>query len=131
VVRVRTALGLSLLINDNATLQAAADKLPANVALILSGHIHLFEALDFADRRPPQLIFGTAGSSLSAAIAAPLAGHPIAGTTIRHERTAHAFGFTTMERDGNVWRAVFHGLDGKVRFACRVADATVTCAPRD
>ena len=39
--------------------------LPANVAAVMSGHIHRFQAIGFGDRRPPQLIVGTAGIVLS------------------------------------------------------------------
>jgi hypothetical protein len=54
----------------NVTEQAALAKvfpggLPSNVTAILSGHMHRFQAIGFGDRRPPQLIVGTAGIVLS------------------------------------------------------------------
>ncbi len=39
--------------------------LPANVMAVMSGHMHRFQAIGFGDRRPPQLIVGTAGIVLS------------------------------------------------------------------
>ena len=38
--------------------------LPSNVTAVLSGHMHRFQAIGFGDRRPPQLIVGTAGIEL-------------------------------------------------------------------
>ena len=129
VVRVSNAIGLSLLLNDNETLQqASGNKLPG-IALVLSGHIHLFEALGFADRRPPQLILGTAGSSLSEAIGSDVTGREIGGTTIAYGRTAQQFGVTTLERKGDGWSAVLRDASGAVRLSCTIDGPAVACAP--
>ena len=50
---------------QRAVAQAFPNGLPANVAAIMSGHMHRFQAIGFGDRRPPQLIVGTAGIVLS------------------------------------------------------------------
>ena len=47
-----------------ALTQTAASGLPDGVGLVLSGHIHRFEALTFAGRQPPQLVIGNSGISL-------------------------------------------------------------------
>ncbi len=54
----------------NVTQQAALAKvfpkgLPENVMAVMAGHMHRFQAIGFGDRRPPQLIVGTAGIVLS------------------------------------------------------------------
>jgi len=54
----------------NVTQQVALAKvfpngLPSNVTAVLAGHMHRFQAIGFGDRRPPQLIVGTAGIILS------------------------------------------------------------------
>src|SRR5262245_55203949 len=38
---------------------------PSKVALVVSGHMHRFQAMGFADGRPPQLIVGTGGVAMS------------------------------------------------------------------
>ena len=130
VVRVGAAIGLSLLVNDNATLQEATrNALPDGLEMVVSGHVHLFEALGFADRRPPQLILGTAGSALDQEITTDLVGRAIGGTTIAYGRTLHAFGVTTMERSGQGWAATLRDEEGRPRFTCTVADRAVSCAP--
>lgn len=45
--------------------KAFPDGLPSNVTAVLAGHMHRFQAIGFGDRRPPQLIVGTAGVELS------------------------------------------------------------------
>ena len=128
--RVGNAIGLSLVVNDNETLQAASgNALSAGIALVLSGHIHLFEALSFADHRPPQLVLGTAGSSLSEDIDANLVGRQIAGTTIAYARTAHVFGVTTMERKDAGWTATLRNEDGRPLIACMIAGPDLSCTP--
>lgn len=129
-VRIRNAVGLSLVVNDNETLQAASgNALPAGIALVLSGHIHLFEALSFIDHRPPQLVLGTAGSSLSGDIDANLVGWEIGGTEIASARTANVFGVTTMDRKDNRWLATLRDAEGKPLITCMVAGPGVSCTP--
>ena len=130
VARFVKGPGLSVLLNFNATLSAAmGDKPPAAIALVVSGHIHLFEALSFADHRAPQLVLGTAGSSLSDDIGEDLAGHGIAGTAIAYGRTTHEFGVTTMERAGDGWAATLRDEAGAPRFTCTIVGSAVRCEP--
>ena len=128
--RISNAMGLSLVVNDNETLQTASgNALPAGIALVLSGHIHLFEALSFMDHRPPQLVLGTAGSSLSTGIDANLVGWRIGGTTIAYARTAHVFGVTTMERKDAGWTATLRDEAGKPLITCMIAGPDLSCTP--
>jgi hypothetical protein len=58
----------ALVIND--TLQSALSvtsrkAFPANVVLVVSGHMHRFQAMGFSGGRPPQLIVGTGGVGMS------------------------------------------------------------------
>jgi hypothetical protein len=129
-VSVGNALGVTVLVNDTDTLQAASsNRLPAGITLALAGHIHLFEALSFADRRPPQLVLGTAGSLLNPGIDVNVAGHEIGGTTIAYGRTLQAFGVTTMERSGTGWAATLRDEDGHPRFTCTIAGPEIACRP--
>lgn len=51
---------------DNSILQdSVGNALPPLIQMIVSGHIHLFEALSFSDTRPPQLVVGTSGDKLA------------------------------------------------------------------
>ncbi|MBL6615088.1 MAG: metallophosphoesterase [Reyranella sp.] len=57
--------GFINLTEQQALARVFPDGLPANVAAVMSGHMHRFQAIGFGDRRPPQLIVGTAGIVLS------------------------------------------------------------------
>jgi hypothetical protein len=54
-----------------ALARAFPNGLPSNVTAVLSGHMHRFQAIGFGERRPPQLIVGTAGIVLSHVQPAP------------------------------------------------------------
>lgn len=57
-----TAYGLS----DKSLISAStgAGGFPAEVAMNLAGHVHLFEKLEFTDGNPPQMVFGASGTRL-------------------------------------------------------------------
>lgn len=57
--------GFINLTEQQALAKVFPNGLPANVAAIMSGHMHRFQAIGFGDKRPPQLIVGTAGIVLS------------------------------------------------------------------
>jgi hypothetical protein len=54
-------------VDDSPLHEAIGRTLPPSVKMIVSGHIHTFEALSFGDGdplRPPQLVVGTGGDEL-------------------------------------------------------------------
>jgi hypothetical protein len=57
--------GFINLTEQQALKAAFPNGLPANVTAVMAGHMHRFQAIGFGDRRPPQLIVGTAGIVLS------------------------------------------------------------------
>jgi hypothetical protein len=117
----------------NATLQAALEqwqgKLPPGFALAIAGHIHIWEALSFADQRTPQLVLGNGGTQLAHKITQPLAGTAIGGTTVASGTTKHDWGFTLFAPVANSadWTASFYSTKGNAKFACTVAPTGVTC----
>jgi hypothetical protein len=117
----------------NATLQQALSasdgKLPAGIELSLAGHIHLWEALSFADRRTPQFVLGGGGTLLAKKIKRGVAGMKIGGTTIADGRVEHRWGFTIFEpaAGGSGWSATVRDVDGKPRFACAIAAGDISC----
>lgn len=118
-----TLTGLTLPINR--TLEAAegnARTLP--VELVLSGHIHLFEALGFADRRPPQIVVGTGGDTLSN-LPGHIRGQAIDGTRVAFGVARHGFGFAVFQVDARTID-VYDRLGAKV-YGCRYGTGTVSC----
>jgi hypothetical protein len=112
----------------NPTLQAASNNtLPPGIELVLSGHIHLFEALDFADERPPQLVLGTGGTLLDPEIIVSLEGTALAGTTVANGLSVAHFGFTTLEWRTGILQATLHNRRGAARVVCSVISAGIHC----
>jgi hypothetical protein len=117
----------------NATLQAALGqwdgKLPPGFTLAISGHIHIWEALSFADQRTPQLVLGNGGTLLAHKITQPLAGTAIGGTTVASGVTKHDWGFTMFAPVANApnWTATFYSTKGNAKFNCTVTPTGVTC----
>jgi hypothetical protein len=67
----------------NATLeQAAHDALPFGIQLVLTGHVHLAEVLDFSGTRPPQMIAGIGGTLLLPEIGENVVGRTIDDATL-------------------------------------------------
>ena len=115
----------------NATLQAALDqwdgKLPPGFTLAIAGHIHIWEALSFADQRSPQFVVGNGGTSLAHAVKS-LKGKKIGGTKVKYGKSADKWGFTIFtprKKDG--WTATYYSTKGNDKFACTVKPTAVSC----
>jgi hypothetical protein len=121
--------GTPVAVNPTTRLQDASGNRLPGISLVLAGHIHAFEALAFADGRPPQLVLGTGGSALSLPVTVPLEGRAMAGTTVAQGRVARDFGFTTLERAAQGWDATFRDPAGRPRFTCRLREAQLDCPP--
>ncbi|HEX7127088.1 MAG TPA: metallophosphoesterase [Thermodesulfobacteriota bacterium] len=114
----------------NPTLIAASrGGLPRGVTQVVSGHVHLFETLGFADGRPPQFVVGTGGTELDPDVSAPLSGQALAGTTVTSGRAIARFGFTTMEPASAGWVVTWRDVDGTAQTTCTVRGARVSCIP--
>ena len=119
----------------NATLQQALapwnGRLPDGFDLVVSGHIHLWEALNFADGRSPQFVFGSGGTELSHAIKKKiLVGLPVDGTTLRDSRAYDVWGYTmlTPAAGPGRWKAELFDQTGKRETTCDVKPARAKCA---
>jgi hypothetical protein len=116
----------------NRTLQialatAAGGRLPAGITVALSGHMHIFEALSFADARPPQLIVGTGGTALDRPIDRAMQGMTIGGATVHAARSDHRFGFLLIKAAGDSATGSFIDVGGQTLFTCTLAPDDATC----
>jgi hypothetical protein len=118
-----TLTGRTLAINR--TLEAAEGNprdLP--IELVLSGHIHLFEALRFSDSRAPQIVVGTGGDTLST-LPGRVQNVAIDGTTVAAGTAWYGFGFAIFRLDSRTFD-VYSRTGAKV-FACSYGRSTVEC----
>jgi hypothetical protein len=116
---------------ENATYAAATGgSLEADYGLVLSGHIHLAESIAFDESsgRPPQLISGNAGTALDdIPTASPTAGQ-LGDPAVTEAETLSAFGFLTLEPDGENWVAVQRDQNGEPLLGCFLDLPEVSCA---
>ena len=122
----RSFLGLAE--GSNATLlEAFGNSIPANVGLLLSGHIHVLQEANYQGDKPSQLIAGTGGDMLETAVPADLSGLTSAGWTISEGHTLAAFGYGVLDRDGGSWVFTAHKPDGTVLQRCRIHYRQIGC----
>jgi hypothetical protein len=109
--------------------QASAGRLPSGISFVMSSHIHMFQALAFADSSPPQLVIGHAGTSLDPVPAATLVGSPIAGTVVSTARVEPGFGFVSFgaaAKPGN-WPMTIHDTASSTIGRCEIGSSGLAC----
>lgn len=119
---------------ENAAYQGATGgAIPGDYALVVSGHIHLAEAVGFEATagRPAQLISGNAGTALDdIPTASPTAGQ-LGDPTVEEAETLSSFGFLTLEPDGESWIATQRDADGTPLRGCSLDLPEMTCGPAE
>ena len=113
----------------NATEQdAVRDRPLAGVQMVVSGHVHNFQALTFGPARPAQLIVGAGGDAGEKADRArPYGGRRLLDGLEAETLSFSRFGFYLMEKDGEDWSGTFHDIDDQVRARCRLHDRALSC----
>jgi hypothetical protein len=128
----RPVWGIGQKFTLNATLQRALTswdgRLPHGIELALSGHMHIWQLLAFADGRSPQLIAGN-GGTLRDRINRRLRGLKIGGTTVSYAKLEHSFGYTLLRpiATGSDWTATFFNEAGKAKFTCLLRPTAANC----
>ncbi len=116
-------VGGNLTLMQASAINAArgAPLIPRNVALMLSGHIHSFESINYTKGVPPQIVAGNGGDDL---LVTPknlrgtqFIGH--AGVKVTDGLSVGGFGFLLMTREGTGWTIdLYDSAGGKTR-TCR------------
>jgi hypothetical protein len=101
-------------------------ELPPAVALSLVGHVHAWEALDFASPRTPILIVGDGGTSESEGLP-PALGSPAGGVAVDGYWSNLAFGFTTLEAASPGWRIRLIPVGSGTGTSCTLVNGQMTC----
>lgn len=125
---VRVPPGISA--GGNQTILAAivADGFPQSIELMLAGHIHAFEAINYSRTLPPQLIAGNSGDTLDTA-PADLTGLNIGGLPVASGLTLPGFGFLMLTQSGtsSVWNVDIYNVQGQKQRSCAFAQRKLTC----
>jgi hypothetical protein len=118
----------------NLTMMKAGGDLSAfkSVDLMLAGHIHVFEAINYDQNIPPQIVAGHGGDNLDAA-PADLAGVVLQGNSgvhIANGVSAGGFGFLIMTRQkAGGWAIALYDSAGVQIRECSFAKRALSCAP--
>jgi hypothetical protein len=117
----------------NYTLQQAwANRLPSAVNLVLSGHLHIFQALTMASAGfPTALLVGTGGTELDDPAWLPeridsLAAGPD-GPMIGSAVTLHDHGYLVIETSGATWTGIFYDRFDKPLATCASGNRPSVC----
>jgi hypothetical protein len=122
-------LGLGFVTGGNSTLMDAEDAtaLPPAIDLMLAGHIHAFEAINYGGGLPPQLIVGEGGDLLDDA-PADLGGQSIGNAKVANGLSIPGFGYILLTKNGEDWRAEVFDASGARERSCDVAHRRIVCA---
>jgi hypothetical protein len=113
----------------NKVLQfALGADMPASVRMIVSGHVHSFQAVDFGGNRPPQLVVGTGGDTLNPMPPMRVVGTGVNGGKVVNFAAYSGFGYMVWDRLDNIWMGMLFDVDGKVITHCRLADRSLSCS---
>jgi hypothetical protein len=124
-------------LNEALPTRSGVHMLPEQVELVLSGHIHLWEAIGFKDGFSPQFVIGDGGTALAKDInKADKNKFPekqIWGREVdrKRSRSEHLWGFTQfilISTATGGWKATLFDPTGAKRAKCSVAQGRVDCS---
>ena len=112
----------------NVSLQVSSVPLPPGIKMVLSGHIHEFQQLNFSPESPPQLIVGNGGDSLHPVPTVPIVGFQFSdGKTVTSGGAFSRFGFTNMYLVDGVWYIIPRNVSGEIETACILQPGAILC----
>jgi hypothetical protein len=122
---------MGMVLGGNATMMAAVDGagIAPNIALLLAGHIHTFEAINYEKGAPPQILAGEGGDLLDPA-PADLTGQSIGQMKIASGLSLPGYGFLLFTHTANVWTIDVRAADGSHERSCTFASGHVECAKK-
>ncbi|MEU1187743.1 metallophosphoesterase [Streptomyces sp. NPDC005859] len=105
-------------------------RLADNIRMVLSGHAHLYQMIDFDTTRPPQVTVGFSGGDPleqgpnDAAVIGKSVGTPL--QSVNHSLTqGGVFGYGVVSRDAGTWDLTAHDPSGAVRGpTCKLSAST-------
>jgi hypothetical protein len=118
-------------IGGNKTLAAAAaGLLSANIELILSGHHHIFQVLNYDGDLPVQIVSGHGGDLLNLGPSSDPAGWVINGVKVKSGVNKHGtFGFAIFEQQNEGWQLTSYDRHGTTLTTCLLVGCFANCNP--
>jgi len=120
---------LTLMEGSNLNAIKGAPLIPRKVELMLSGHIHTFESINYTKGVPPQIVAGNGGDNLDVTPknlrGTQFLGHT--GVKVLDGLSVGGFGFLLMTRSGSGWNVDLFDSAGTKTRTCRFAAARLDC----
>jgi predicted phosphodiesterase len=119
------AMGGNLTLIEASRLNAQKDSalIPPSVELMLSGHIHTFEAINFNQPVPPQIVAGNGGDALYVTPrnlrGTQFLGH--SGVTVADGLSVGGFGFLLMTKAADGWTIDLYDPAGQPEGQCHLS----------
>jgi hypothetical protein len=120
---------LGIPVGGNQTMIAAlaGQPIPKPIALMLAGHIHSFEALNYGGLEPPTMLSGNGGDLLDS-VPADLDHTQLGGKTkVSDGLSVKGFGFFLMTKAGETWNIDLYDAAGTQGRRCLFAAGRVDC----
>ena len=112
---------LTLMDASSINAQKGGPLIPPSVELMLSGHIHTFEAINYNQAVPPQIVAGNGGDNLDITPknlrGTQFVGH--SGVTVADGLSVGGFGFLLMTRVTDGWTIDLYDPSGQPKGQCR------------
>lgn len=114
----------------NITQQAAISGLvPAELDMVISGHIHDFAIYEYGPTWPAQLVVGVGGDTSDATTQPPIPGREVDGKKLRRGYVVPDYGFLLLDRVANGWVGHLVGLDNSLIARCEFRRRSAACRP--
>lgn len=107
-----------------------ANVFPPGVEAALHGHVHIFQAIDFASDDPATIVAGHGGDKLDRDLPASVSATYDSAPGVQIDFAAHArgFGFLLLERTADGWLLRTERIDGSPSTVCTMIGRHMTCA---
>jgi hypothetical protein len=117
------------IVADTVLQETLGNRPSPNIKMIVSGHVHIFEALNFRNAdpsRPPQLVAGIGGANLDKEPDPPIS-ILINGAALTDQLIANDFGYVVWDRSGSNWNGTLYNSSGGERARCVLRDRDLRC----
>ncbi|HWA92923.1 MAG TPA: metallophosphoesterase [Rhizomicrobium sp.] len=125
---IKGPLGIPVGGNQTMIAALAGKPIPPPVSLMLAGHIHAFETLNYKDSAPPTLLAGNGGDLLDDPPS------DLKGTifqrgdvSVKDGLSVPGFGFLLMTRHGTDWEIDLFDAAGTFERRCMLAGGRIDC----
>lgn len=103
---------------------------PAGIKAVLSGHVHLFQAVTYTTDHPTQFGSGNGGTAMDSALPdeLPAGTTPFPNAVVDHFSNSNRDGFLLLERKANQWRMTAYDIAGKAMTQCLMDGTESKCS---